>query len=145
VLTNIEIENFRCIERADLDLQAALRPLADAYLQDLAASETLLDTTCSTDHCAFLLRGVPTLNLLTGRTTYEQIIHRTSDTLDKVNGIDLRLGAAVVAVTAYVLAQHPQPIARHLRPEGVERVITKAELLDGLSWLGRWPPRDAAR
>ena len=128
-----------------LDLQAAMQPLANAYLRDLAASEILLDTTCSTDHCAFLLRGVPTLNLLTDRTLYEQVIHRTGDTFDKINAVDLKAVAAVVAVTTYVLAQHPQPIARHLEHAEVSRILTKAGLVDGLTWLGRWQPEETAQ
>jgi carboxypeptidase Q len=122
------------------DLVAALKPLAARHLADLDAEAVLDITTCSTDHCAFLVRGVPTLNLLVDRTVYEQIHHRASDTVDKINEVELKADVAVVAVTAYMLAEQETAIAPHQSPAEVAALLKRVGLDESLVRLGRWSP-----
>jgi carboxypeptidase Q len=122
------------------DLRSAFQPLADAYLADLGADQVALSTTCSSDHCAFLVRGIPTFNTLVDRSEYERLHHRNSDTLDKVDVLDFKAGVALVATTAYLLAQQPQPIGRHLTRAEVAAALRKAGLAEALVKLGRWQP-----
>jgi len=48
-----------------------------------------------------------------------------ADTFDKVDPIFFKFDAAIVAVTAYAIAENPQPIARHLRKEEVDDLLRK--------------------
>ena len=43
-----------------------------------------------------------------------QVHHKTSDTIDKVDAHNLAAGAAIVAITAYALAERAEPIAPHI-------------------------------
>ena len=76
--------------------------------------------TFGVDDGSFLVRGIPSLLLWTGFDSYRSLHHKPSDTFDKVNERDLELGAATVGITAYALADSPQPLAPHLSPTQVE-------------------------
>jgi Zn-dependent M28 family amino/carboxypeptidase len=116
----------------------AMRPLAKALLADLGAEKLGSHMGCSTDHCPFMLLGVPTANLDVEGSKYDNIHHTPADTLDKVPAGSLASGAAIMAVLAYAIADAPARLAPRLDHATVGANLKKAELLDSLTSNGIW-------
>ncbi len=96
------------------------------------------ETTFDTDHGPFMLEGIPSLDLWVDMSHYGEVHHKPSDTFDKVNRHNLAAGAAILAVTAYVIAERAEPIAPHLDHAAVGEILKKAKLEEGLKELGVW-------
>ena len=120
------------------DVEKALRPIAKTLLVGLGA-DTVDDTlTYDTDHGPFLVEGVPAIDLLVDRSHYDEFIHRNSDTIDKVVEHELAEGAAVMAVTAYALADSVQPFAPRLDRAEVTELVKEESLDEFLRFIGIW-------
>ncbi len=113
------------------DLTAALAPIKP-LLAGLGADgiSNYPRIAFGTDDAGFLARGVPALVLWTSFDKYMALHHKPSDTFDKVSQRDLSLGATVVGLTAYAIADSPQPFAPHLTPDQVEDQMKKAKIFD---------------
>jgi carboxypeptidase Q len=122
------------------DLKKALQPLSDGVLKDMDGGDISMEATYNTDHGPFMLQGIPALDLEVDMTHYMEIHHKSSDTLDKVDALDFKGGEAIVAVTAYEIAQSETPIAPHIDHEAVDEIIKKAKLEDMLVNVGVWKP-----
>jgi hypothetical protein len=122
------------------DLRKAMQPWSDGLLKDLNGGELSLDTTYDTDHGPFVLQGIPALDLWVDLSHYMEIHHKASDTLDKVDGLDFKAGEAIVAVTAYAIAQSETPIAPHIDHAAVGEILQKAKLEELLEHVGVWKP-----
>jgi carboxypeptidase Q len=85
--------------------------------------------TFQTDEAPFLIHGVPSFVLWTDMTRYDQLHHKPSDTFDKVNERDLNLGAAVVGMTAYAVADAPT-MGTHLTEPQVEEQLKGIKALE---------------
>ena len=68
-----------------------------------------------TDHLSFLLYGVPGFNFDQLPRGYDHTHHSQSDTYDKAVEGDLKQAAAVMAITAWELANLPELIPRGLK------------------------------
>ena len=87
-------------------------------------------------------RGIPALDMLVDMTHYEEVHHKASDTLDKVNAHGKpRTARPSSAVTAYAIAEQPEPCApaprTRARRGDSER---KAGLDEFLTSVGVWKP-----
>lgn len=122
------------------DLKEAMQPISDSLLKDLSGSELSMKTTYDTDHGPFMLHGVPVLDLLVDMSKYGEVHHKSSDTFDKVDPLYLKGGAAIVAVTAWDIAQRAQPIAPHVDHAAVAEILKKAGLDEFLTQIGAWKP-----
>ena len=122
------------------DLKTAMQPWSDGLLKDLNGGDLSLDTTYDTDHGPFVLQGIPALDLWVDMSHYMEIHHKSSDTLDKVDGLDFKSGEAIVAVTAYAIAQSETPIAPHIDHAAVSAIVKNAKLEDMLVNVGVWKP-----
>ncbi len=122
------------------DLRKAMQPWSDGLLKDLSGGELSLDTTYDTDHGPFVLHGIPALDLWVDMSHYMEIHHKSSDTLDKVDGLDFKAGEAIVAVTAYAIAQSEMPIASHIDHAAVGEILNKAKLEELVEHVGVWKP-----
>jgi Zn-dependent M28 family amino/carboxypeptidase len=122
------------------DLKKAMQPWSDGLLKDLSGGDLSLDATYDTDHGPFVLQGIPALDLWVDMTKYMEIHHKSSDTLDKVDGLDFKAGEAIVAVTAYTIAQSETPIAPHIDHQAVGEILKKAKLEELLEHVGVWKP-----
>jgi len=112
------------------DLVRALEPLAP-LLDRLGGSATSNDLSFDTDTAAFLVAGVPTLNLDVVDDQYDAVVHhKPADTLDKIDVHDLTAGAAMLAVTAYALADSSRPIAPHLTSEQTKELLKRNGALE---------------
>jgi Zn-dependent M28 family amino/carboxypeptidase len=122
------------------DLKKAMQPWSDGLLKDLDGGDLSLETTYNTDHGPFVLQGIPALDLWLDMSKYMEIHHKSSDTLDKVDALDFKGGEAIVAVTAYAIAQSETPIAPHIDHQAVGEILKKAKLDEMLEHLGVWKP-----
>jgi hypothetical protein len=122
------------------DLKKALQPWSDALLKDLNGGDISLETTYDTDHGPFMLHGIPALDLWVDMAKYFEIHHKSSDTFDKVDALDFKGGEAIVAVTAYAVAQSETPIAPHIDHDAVAEILKKAKLDELLEHVGVWKP-----
>ncbi len=122
------------------DLKKAMQPWSDGLLSDLDGGELSLEATYDTDHGPFVLQGIPALDLWVDMTHYFEFHHKSSDTLDKVDALDFKGGEAIVAVTAYAIAQSETPIAPHIDHEAVGEILRKAKLEDMVTNVGVWTP-----
>jgi len=122
------------------DLKDAMQPWSDALLKDLSGGDLSMETTYDTDHGPFLLDGVPALDLWVDMSKYFEIHHKASDTIDKVDRLDFKAGEAIVAITAYAIAQSEKPIAPHIDHAAVGAILKDAKLDDFLEHVGVWKP-----
>jgi hypothetical protein len=124
------------------DLASAMRPLASALLADLGSTaiDQSLRYAFQTDVGPFILAGVPSLDLNPDDVEYEQIHHKTTDTIERVNGRNLATSAATVAVTAYAIADAPMPIAPHVDDRAVAAMLAAAKMDGVLELMGLWKP-----
>jgi len=122
------------------DLKEAMQPWSDGLLKDLSGGDLSMETTYDTDHGPFVLHGVPSLDLWVDLSKYFEIHHKASDTIDKVDALDFKAGTAIVAVTAYALAQSDKPIAGHLDHKAVGEILKDAKLDELLTYVGVWKP-----
>lgn len=122
------------------DLKEAMQPISDALLKDIGGGGLSMEVTYDTDHGPFMLQGVPALDLWVDMKPYMELHHKSSDTYDKVDPVDFKAGSAIVAATAWVIAEDPKPIAAHLDHAAVAEILKKANLDDLLTQVGQWKP-----
>jgi len=106
---------------------AALKPLLSSI--DAARTTNEAEHIFQTDEAPFLAQGVPSYVLWTGFDKYMLLHHKPSDTFDKVDQRDLNLGAAVVGITAYAVADSPTTL-KHLDAAGVEDEFRNLKVLE---------------
>jgi hypothetical protein len=109
------------------DIEAAARTVL-APLSSLGASGVSLDATFDMDHGPFLAAGVPVFTLWVDEGEYDTHHHAVSDTFDKVDPRMLALDTAVMAVTAYRLADAPEAPGRRLSATEATQLIEKLGL-----------------
>jgi carboxypeptidase Q len=120
------------------DVETALEPLSKSLLSQLGGEEISQEISFDTDHGPFMLYGVPALDLLVDDGDYEQVHHKPADTFDKVDDHGLADGAAIVAVTAWALANADQPFAKHLDHAAEGEILKKDGLDEYLEAQGLW-------
>ena len=119
------------------DVLAAMKPISETLLQNLGG-QLSPKLTFNTDHGHFMLAGIPALDLWVDMEPYNKVHHKPSDTLDKVREHDLATGAAIVAVTAYAVAERPAPLAPHIDRKAVGELLKKEQLDAFLRAVGVW-------
>ena len=104
------------------DVIRALRPLTRDFLKELGAAtfDDNLRYAFQSDGAAFILAGIPTLDLNADDTRYEEIHHKAADTLERVDAAALAVAAATVGATAYAIADAPGRVAPRQRKKGIE-------------------------
>lgn len=120
------------------DVQQAMTPLSKSLLAGLGGDGLSPDLTFDTDHGHFMLNGIPALDLWVDMEHYDDVHHKSSDTLDKVVAHNLVAGSGVVAVTAHALAERPERIAPQLKRDAVGALLKKANLEEFLKTVGVW-------
>ncbi len=107
---------------------ANIKPLLDP----LSAGDTTdnVQFLFDTDHAAFDVHGVPSLVLWTEVDKYFTLHHQPSDTFDSVVAKDLEQGTTVLAVTAFAIANSPEPFAKHFSDKEVQEMLKKYDKLD---------------
>jgi hypothetical protein len=111
------------------DVVRAVRPLLRDAFDELHAAtfDESLRYAFQSDGAPFILAGVPTLDLNADDARYETIHHKAADTIDRVDARQLAVGAAVVAATAYAVADAPARVAPRLDQRAIERMRRKGD------------------
>jgi Zn-dependent M28 family amino/carboxypeptidase len=122
------------------DLKQAMQPLSDALLKDLSGGDLSMEATYDTDHGPFMLEGIPALDQWVDLSRYFEVHHKPSDTLEKVDPLDFKADEAVLAATAWAIAESEKPIAPHLDHEAVGEILKNTKLEDLVERLGVWRP-----
>ena len=122
------------------DLKEAMQPISDALLENIGGGGLSMEITYDTDHGPFMLQGVPALDLWVDMSHYFEIHHKSSDTYDKVDVVDFKAGSAIVAETAWAIAEDPKPVASHLDHAAVADILKKHDLEQLLTDIGQWKP-----
>jgi len=130
-VTGYSLGGRRDIEPAVRDI---LRPFAG-----WGVDNHTYDAEAGTDHLDFLLEGVPTLVANQEVANYLQNYHATSDTFDKVDIRELKLNTVLAAVTAWGIADRPDPIGKHLSRAEIESQLKETQLDEQLKAFGVWP------
>lgn len=97
-----------------------------------------LDAQTGTDHLDFLLEGIPTLVANQEVANYLQNYHAASDTFDKVDIRELKLNTVLAAVTAWGIADRPEPIGKRQSRAEVEVLMKETGLDKELHNLDMW-------
>jgi hypothetical protein len=120
------------------DVAQFLRPLSESLLAPLGGTDISKKITFDTDHGFFMLQGIPSFDMEVDMKSYDEIHHTVGDTLDKVDVHPLDDGTALLAVTAWAIAQNPQRIAPRLSQKDVDKLIAPDGLSDYVRHLGEW-------
>ncbi|NDQ58336.1 MAG: M20/M25/M40 family metallo-hydrolase [Acidipila sp.] len=115
------------------ELEEILRPVAAWGM-----NQHTFDVTSGSDHVDFLLEGVPTLDLGQEEGNYIVNYHASSDTLDKVDILQLKLQTAYAAVTMMGIANREQRLAPRKSRAEVEALIHKAGFDTYMKRNGMW-------
>ncbi len=96
------------------DVEARVRELSRALLAglDAAGVDHSARYAFDSDGGPFVREGVPVLDMNVDDSRYDEIHHTAGDTIDRVDRHNLSVGAAMVAVTAYAIADAPSRTLR---------------------------------
>ncbi len=111
------------------DVARALQPFADALLSSLHSDEIdqSLRYAFQSDGAPFLIAGIPMLDLNADDGAYEDIHHKVTDTIDRVDARNVSIATATVAVTAWTIADAPSRIGPRLDRRAIQRLLSKEE------------------
>lgn len=120
------------------DLIAAVTPFAQS-LQAFGALTVDDDTEFGTDTGSFILAGLPGINLDQDTTDYRFTHHSPVDTFDKVQPDILDRNTAVMALTAFWIADRPERLASPWPPEKTAQMLIEKHDDVFLKSFGIWP------
>jgi Iap family predicted aminopeptidase len=104
-------------------VRSALRPLAA-----MGAGIVFEDADMESDNASFMVAGVPSLTLITEPGDYEVRHHAITDTFDRVDQHMLALDTAVMAISAYLIANEENRPGRRLSLAEVKELLRKTGL-----------------
>jgi carboxypeptidase Q len=120
------------------DLIASVQALADS-LHAFGPLSVDDDTVFDTDTGPFILAGLPGIGLKQKSPEYEYTHHSPVDTFDKVQPDVLSRDTAVMALTAFWIADRPDRLAAPWPPEKTARMLIEKHDDVMLKLFGLWP------
>jgi carboxypeptidase Q len=119
------------------DLDAGIRELSKPLAQfgDFAIEHAAF---AATDNAPFMAEGVPNLILLQDETPYFPVHHTIADTPDKIDPRDYASAVAVLAATAYQIAERTERLGRRLNAEEVKRMADETKVDEQWRAAGIW-------
>ncbi|HKW56661.1 MAG TPA: M20/M25/M40 family metallo-hydrolase [Candidatus Acidoferrum sp.] len=124
------------------DIEAGLREVLKP-LDSWGANQDTYDASFGTDNFDFLLEGVPTLVANQGEANYLPNYHAASDTFDKVDIRELKLQAALAALTAWGIADRKEPLGKRLSRPEIAALLKETGLDQQMKILGYWEAWDS--
>jgi hypothetical protein len=97
-----------------------------------------LDGDIGTDNWDFLLDGVPTMVANQEEANYLPNYHAASDTFDKVDMRELKINAAIAAVTAWGVADQAEPLGKRLTRAEIDQQLIDTGLDEKMKQQGAW-------
>ncbi len=119
------------------DVVDAATPLV-APLKALDAATLTTDADWGTDNFDFLLEGVPTFVANQEESNYLLNYHAMSDTLDKVDLVELRKHVVEASALTIGLANAPTSPGPRLHHAEIEQTLRETHLDDQLKAFGMW-------
>ncbi len=114
-------------------LEEILKPLSS-----WGVNRHTLDGDIGTDNWDFLLDGVPTMVANQEEANYLPNYHAASDTFDKVDIRELKINAAIAAVTAWGIAERAEPLGQRLSRSEIEQQLVDTGLDEKMKQQGVW-------
>jgi carboxypeptidase Q len=114
-------------------LEEILKPLASWDV-----NHHVLDGDIGTDNWDFLLEGVPTMVASQDEANYLPNYHAASDTFDKVDLRELKINAALAAVTAWGVADRVEPLGKRYTRAEIEQQLVDTGLDEKMKQMGYW-------
>lgn len=120
-----------------------LGPILDEVSQDMGHPLTVNERiVTAADNFPFFMAGVPAINLL-GETPQPSAGrgygHTAADTLDKVNQVDLKTSAAIMARILLRLANYEGELGRHRSRSEIRQMLMDQDLERPLRAQDKWP------
>lgn len=122
------------------DTRSAMESLGREVLSQYSGGELMHEVDFESDYGPFVLQGIPTFDLWVDESHYEEIHHKSSDTFDKMDILNLKADTVLFAVTAYVMANSAKPIAAHFSHEEIAKILEDAGYESYLTTRGDWKP-----
>ena len=119
------------------DLEAGLRQILQP-LDSWGVNHDTYDASFGTDNFDFLLEGVPTLVANQEEANYLPNYHAASDTFDKVDIRELKLHAALAALTAWGIADRTDLLGKRLTRPEIDALLKETGLDQQMKILGYW-------
>ncbi|MFI5058746.1 MAG: M20/M25/M40 family metallo-hydrolase [Candidatus Acidiferrales bacterium] len=119
------------------DIEAGIREVLKP-LESWGANRHTYDASFGTDNFDFLLEGVPTLVANQEESNYLANYHAASDTFDKVDIRELKLHAALAALTAWGIADRAEPLGKRLSRAELDVLVKETGLDQQMKLLGYW-------
>jgi Zn-dependent M28 family amino/carboxypeptidase len=120
------------------DMLQALAPLI-APLKQFGLEELKTDDVeWGTDHYDFMLEGVPSLVALQDEANYLENYHATSDTLDKVDIVQLKKHVAEMSVVTYGIANERERLGPRLTHAQIDQILRDTHSDEQMKPLGIW-------
>jgi carboxypeptidase Q len=122
--------------RRDIEggVREALKPI-----ESWGADHDVFDAPLGTDNFDFLIEGVPTLVANQEQANYFPHYHAASETLDKVDFLQLKRNTAVAAVTAFGIAERAEPLGPRQSRAEIETLLKATGLEEQMKIAGLWP------
>jgi carboxypeptidase Q len=115
-------------------VREALKPL-----ESWDATQHVMDAPLGTDNFDFLIEGVPNLIANQEEANYLPNYHAASDTLDKVDFLQLKVNTAIAAVTAFGVAERAAPLGLRQSRAEIESLLRTSGLEQQMKTSGLWP------
>jgi hypothetical protein len=115
-------------------LREAMKPI-----ESLGAGHYFFGAFAATDDFDFLVEGVPTLTAINVQTSYAIDFFPPLGTPDKIGVSDLKRNTAIIAVTAFGIAERAAPIGPRQTRAEIEALLKASDLADQMKVTGLWP------
>jgi len=119
------------------DIEAGVREILKP-LESWGANNHTYDASFGTDNFDFMLEGVPTLVANQEEANYLPNYHAASDTLDKVDMLELKLHTVLAALTAWGIANRAETLGKRLSRIELDVLVKETGLDQQLKLLGYW-------
>jgi hypothetical protein len=120
------------------DIESGLRE-AMKPIESLGAGHYLFDAALGTDNFDFLVEGVPTLTAIQQQTGGALDTAADSGTPDKIDIAVLKRNTAIVAVTAFGIAELGEPLGPRQSRAEIESLLKTSDLAQQMKNAGLWP------
>jgi carboxypeptidase Q len=115
-------------------LREAMKPI-----ESMGADHFLFSTRLGTDNFDFLVEGIPTLTASQTPTGVALDSLPTGISPDKIDIGDLKRNTAIVAVTAFGVAERAEPIGARQSRREIESLLKASGLEQQMKTAGLWP------
>jgi carboxypeptidase Q len=131
-----KVSGYMLSGRRDIEdgVREALKPL-----ESWGVNQHVMDAPLGTDNFDFLVEGVPTLIANQEEANYLPNYHAASDTLDKVDFLQLKINTAIAAVTAFGIAERAEPLGPRQSRAEIESLLKSSGLGQQMKTVGLWP------